>query len=204
MLVAGAELARLPEAPYLYARGLVGCLDDDARQQLWLLCRMALRRGGSLHLEYPAKRLDLPPSQLDGLVRRRSTDRLIEEITASGGRVVHVEHGAGEGFFGEPDPYVGRIEARWSRDPDHREGAAMKDTVIEATTTRRKKLVRRALSVPARIADLEASVRENRRLNRRVAELTDVVAELLIPIADRDEEKVQEVLAQYRSTTFGH
>ena len=46
---------------------------------------------------------------------------------------------------------------------------------------------------------LEAEVQENRRLNRRIAELTDVVAELLVPLADRDEERVQEVLAAYRA-----
>ncbi len=32
-LLAGAELAREPEPPYLYARGLVGCLDLEARTQ---------------------------------------------------------------------------------------------------------------------------------------------------------------------------
>ena len=51
--------------------------------------------------------------------------------------------------------------------------------------------------------DLAASVKENRRLNRRVAELTDVVAELLIPLADRDEERARELLASYRETTLG-
>ena len=45
-------------------------------------------------------------------------------------------------------------------------------------------------------------MQENRRLNRRIAELTDVVAELLVPIADRDEAKVQELLASYRRTTL--
>ena len=48
----------------------------------------------------------------------------------------------------------------------------------------------------------EAAVHENRRLNRRVAELTDVVAELLVPIADRDEEKARELLARYRETSL--
>ena len=43
---------------------------------------------------------------------------------------------------------------------------------------------------------------ENRRLNRRVAELTDVVAELLVPLADRDEEKARTLLASYRETTL--
>ena len=54
-------------------------------------------------------------------------------------------------------------------------------------------------TVRARLRALEDEVQELRQLNRRIAELTDVVAELLIPIQDRDEAKVQEVLARYRS-----
>jgi len=54
--------------------------------------------------------------------------------------------------------------------------------------------------VRARVAALEAEVQEQRQLNRRLAELIDVVTELLIPLQDRDEEKVQQVLQQYRST----
>lgn len=54
-------------------------------------------------------------------------------------------------------------------------------------------------TVRARLAALEDEVQELRQLNRRIAELTDVVAELLVPIQDRDEEKVQEVLARYRA-----
>jgi len=54
-------------------------------------------------------------------------------------------------------------------------------------------------TVRARLTALEDEVQELRQLNRRIAELTDVVAELLVPIQDRDEEKVQEVLARYRA-----
>jgi hypothetical protein len=53
--------------------------------------------------------------------------------------------------------------------------------------------------VRGRLAALEAEVQENRQLHRRVAELTDVVAELLLPVADRDEERVAELLAAYRT-----
>jgi len=54
-------------------------------------------------------------------------------------------------------------------------------------------------TVRARLTALEDEVQELRQLNRRLAELTDVVAELLVPIQDRDEDKVQEVLARYRA-----
>lgn len=49
-----------------------------------------------------------------------------------------------------------------------------------------------------RVAALEAAVQENRALNVRLAELTDVVTELLLPVAARDEERLEELLGKYR------
>ena len=65
---------------------------------------------------------------------------------------------------------------------------------------RLRRVRRRSFGVYARLGALEDEVQENRQLNRRIAELTDVVAELLVPVADRDEERVREVLAQYRAS----
>jgi hypothetical protein len=48
-----------------------------------------------------------------------------------------------------------------------------------------------------RVADLEVEVQECRQLNRRLAELTDVVQELLLPVAQRDEERIDAVLEKY-------
>jgi hypothetical protein len=48
-----------------------------------------------------------------------------------------------------------------------------------------------------RVSDLEAEVQENRQLNMRLAELTDVVQELLIPVAQRDQERLDELLTRY-------
>jgi hypothetical protein len=48
-----------------------------------------------------------------------------------------------------------------------------------------------------RVAVLEEEVQECRRLNLRLAELTDVVQELLLPVAQRDEERVSAVLEKY-------
>ena len=44
----------------------------------------------------------------------------------------------------------------------------------------------------ARLRELEAEVQENRRLNRRVAELTDLVTELVVPLARRDDAGVDD------------
>jgi hypothetical protein len=51
-----------------------------------------------------------------------------------------------------------------------------------------------------RVQKLEQELEADRQLHRKIAELSDVVAELLVPIQDRDQEKVSEVLAQYRKT----
>ena len=48
-----------------------------------------------------------------------------------------------------------------------------------------------------RYAALEEELQESRRLNRRVAELTDVVQELLIPLADQDPNRAREILSRY-------
>jgi hypothetical protein len=44
----------------------------------------------------------------------------------------------------------------------------------------------RLTEVDARLTDAEAGVREARRLNLRIAELTDVVTEIVLPLHDRD------------------
>ena len=54
-----------------------------------------------------------------------------------------------------------------------------------------------------RLSALEADVQECRRLNLRLAELIDVVGELLVPIADRDEARVAEALRRYRESVGG-
>ena len=75
VLVAGAELAR--EGRHLYARQLIGCLDDAARDNLWTLARMASRGGGRLFLEFSAvtDRSDAIDPAPTGLVRRLDPDR---------------------------------------------------------------------------------------------------------------------------------
>jgi hypothetical protein len=82
-----------------------------------------------------------------------------------------------------PDPTAG-IDNPWSR---RRQGLA-------------RRVASRMLGVPemhARIVRLENEVAELRRLNLRLAELTDVVQELLVPLSARDQDRVDEVLERY-------
>ena len=201
VLLTGAELAREDAPPHLYARQLLGCLDEDARTNLWRLATMALRRGGSLFLEYAATTPGQPELTPDGLVHRLDPEAVEAEIRAAGGLVVHSAVEPGTDFLDQPDPAIARLEIRWdtaSRPLTHRGDQMSADHQDSAA----RRYVRNATSLPEWLRELRSSVQENRRLNRRVAELTDLVTELLVPLADRDEEQVRELLASYRETTL--
>jgi hypothetical protein len=47
----------------------------------------------------------------------------------------------------------------------------------------------------ARVAALEAAVEESRALSQRLADVVDVVTEVLVPAADRDDARLREALA---------
>jgi hypothetical protein len=51
-----------------------------------------------------------------------------------------------------------------------------------------------------RVADLEADLTEVRRHNLRLAELSDVLQELLVPLASRDDAAVQEAVERFRKS----
>jgi hypothetical protein len=53
-----------------------------------------------------------------------------------------------------------------------------------------------------RVEVLEREVQETRRLHQRLAELTDVVTEVLVPAADREDDKIRAILAKYNKTSF--
>lgn len=56
------------------------------------------------------------------------------------------------------------------------------------------------LDLRKRVAALEAEVQECRQLNQRLAELTDLVTDLLVPLARGDEAGVRETLAKYQES----
>ena len=56
------------------------------------------------------------------------------------------------------------------------------------------------LDLRRRVRRLEAEVQECRALNVRLAELTDIVTELLLPVAARDEARLAELLEKYRQS----
>ncbi len=50
----------------------------------------------------------------------------------------------------------------------------------------------------ARVAGLESEIAELRRHHLRLAELADVVQELLIPMASRDETRIAEAIEKFQ------
>ena len=61
-------------------------------------------------------------------------------------------------------------------------------------------LAARLEALEARVAEHTEAIQENRRLNRRVAELTDVVMELLIELAKSEDPSVMDRIRTYTSS----
>ena len=66
-----------------------------------------------------------------------------------------------------------------------------------AKLTRVKEGAVHRVELSSRVDELEAEIQECRQLNLRLAELMDVVQELLLPVAQRDEEKLAVILRKY-------
>ena len=100
---------------HLYARGLIGSLDEQARENLFRLAGSVLRGGQSLFLEFsatvPDTELALPEPA--GLTRRFDPAWLRREIEERGGVVEFLEIGPGTDMFDQPDPAVARMRVVW-------------------------------------------------------------------------------------------
>jgi hypothetical protein len=70
--------------------------------------------------------------------------------------------------------------------------------VADKVSLRSRVARRLAGDLLARIEELEAEVQENRNLNLRVAELVDLVQELLIPVASQDRDRIEAALAKFQ------
>ncbi len=75
----------------------------------------------------------------------------------------------------------------------------MKDQLVSRGAALRGTRIGRSFELLHRVEALEAELQECRQLNLRVAELTDLVTELLVPIAQRDQEKLDELLERYHA-----
>lgn len=68
---------------------------------------------------------------------------------------------------------------------------------IKARIQRRRMRLR---DLEERIEVMEDEMQEHRQLSRRVAELTDLIADLLVPLAQNDQSKVNEIVDAYRAS----
>ena len=186
---------------HVYARGLLGSVDAEARRNLWRLARMGLHgTGGHLFLEFSATR----PGLIDP---RRPTG-----AGASPGRRRRGRRDRGvrrprrrpRGRPGRPTcstrPTPGPAGCRSPSSPTVPE-APMSDT-----TTRRPCPRRRRTTAEARGAGLRARITpaRGRPAGEPSAQPSDRRADrpgrrLLVPLARREDEAVDEVLARYRS-----
>lgn len=74
-------------------------------------------------------------------------------------------------------------------------GSSTKERLIRGVNRATGAASRRELvALRKRVNELESEVQEARRLNVRVAELLDIVEELVVPLAQRDEDKVRAYL----------
>ena len=65
------------------------------------------------------------------------------------------------------------------------------------------RVARQAPQLEQRVRELEAEVQECRQVNLRLAELMDVVAELLLPVAQQDPARIEQALARYHASVGG-
>jgi hypothetical protein len=65
------------------------------------------------------------------------------------------------------------------------------------------RMARMAPQLEQHLRELEAEVQECRQANLRLAELMDVVAELLLPLAQQDPGRAEELLARYHASVGG-
>jgi SAM-dependent methyltransferase len=110
-LLLGARLARNPH--HLYARQLLGCLDEAGRANLFRIGAMSLRGGHAMFLEFSAIAEDAAAPDPHGLVERLDPRQVAAEVEASGGRIDYVQTAEGVDMFDNPDPAVCRMRITW-------------------------------------------------------------------------------------------
>jgi len=93
----------------------------------------------------------------------------------------------------------GGKRARWrTRRPSSPATAADKaGTSDDSRRVRVRALEESVASLSEQVEQLRAELEESRQLNRRVAELTDIVAELIVPLAAADPDAGRAALRRY-------
>ncbi len=77
---------------------------------------------------------------------------------------------------------------------------ALRKRVDKVERRRNAAAERQIRQLQDRVARLETELKLERQLSRHVAEVTDVVQEVLLPAANRDDDRLREALERYRDS----
>lgn len=112
----GVRLANQPAPKVVVARHLIDAQSASARQETWRVCRMGLRDGGRLYLEFVR---GAPRARVEGaggsLLVPLRVDAVVAELEATGAVIVHKElthETKASGRTGRP---IARLVAQWQR-----------------------------------------------------------------------------------------
>jgi SAM-dependent methyltransferase len=222
VLAHGARIARLEGPVTLMAHHLVDSTDTQGLQALARLARMSLSGGGRLYADFDALRPGetYRPGGPRDAIRPQDVDEVVAVLEESGAEVVQcsVQEPESDGPGGPDGPDglgrpVARVVAQWSSRGSPHGGRkwSRSERVVQVSDERsfRDRAVERVARAVAgdrldqlqrRLEDLEAEVQECRQLNVRLAEVTDLVEQLLLPAAVRDEERFAAAVEKYTRT----
>lgn len=97
----------------LYARFFLHAIDDEARENFWVLARALTRGGGTVWLEFRTDRDADRPHEFRSHYRNYlALSQVVAEIGEAGMQVHHVEEGTGLAPFRDEDPVVARLVLR--------------------------------------------------------------------------------------------
>ena len=186
VLAVSAWVARMPGPRAVGCVHVVERLGHRGRLNMLRAARMMVAgTSGTLHLQFLSEKGRDSYARRTGARKPLAPEVVLAEVAESGGRVLELVR---EHVSDDPESsQVCRMTIDWNR-------PCLRETHMFG---------RRTTQVPggdlaARVTALEEAVQENRALNVRLAELTDVVTELLLPVAARDEQKLEALLEKYR------
>ena len=174
----GARLAHSPVRRVVLARHVLDATDTEGRRGFARWCAMALRAGGTLVADF---HVGEESDDLEWTIGAVDPQAMAQWLTDGRGEERHPHRGQGQ-------------EAA---------DRSTRGRVVTVNVKDKLNVVARVRSLAQleqRVADLEADLSEMRGHNLRLAEITDVVQELLIPMASRDEAKVQEAIERFNKS----
>ena len=201
VLAESARVARTPGRTVVTAQHVADTTDKVGRRYLWRACEMMTRgpERGRLYLQVLTGRGE------EDAVAREEHLRPLRMVTARRGHREQRRHrGLAATVEAAPPGHRGRTQDRTIggrmaslRDLRSRVRASSKRAARNLGRFRAGVQAEGVEALRERVSVLEDEVQECRQLNLRLAELTDVVQELLLPVAQRDEKAISAALEKY-------